>query len=1109
MLSTTGILRLSEGGAEISAFHTASKLLLTIGGTAKLSVVDLSTPATPVLKEIVGLDGVANSVAVTSTGLVAVALEGSGSARYTAGKVAFFRIEGVGSAATVSSVGSVTVGAVPDSIAFTPDGSKLVVACEGEPNELYTVDPEGSIAVIAVDAANPGNSAVTSIGFTALNGREAELRALGIRISGKPGTTAAQDLEPEYVSISSDGSKAYVTFQENNATGVVNLSAATPSLVSLRSVGVQDYLRGRPTLATYDVTIPSPGTTTAGAVVPGGGLSGLYATGRDSQGRLTFLAPADRGPNGNGSGVVPFLLPDYQARFYKLALNEATGEVTVTGTVMLTRKDGVTPISGRSNGNGDQIPVDANGSLLAYDTYGADLESIVQDKDGNIWMSDEYRPAIYKFSAGGVLIERYVPVGAAAAAAAGLAAGSLGVETLPAEYAKRQTNRGFEGMAYDSANNRLFAFVQSPLDDVGSNDGTKGSLVRVLEVSTTNGQPTGEYLYPMAGKASATGTDALIYESRVDKIGDAAYDPARQVFYVLERDSAAGAASYKQVFEMSLKGATNILGNTLANEENISIDALKSQGISVASKVLLTNLSSEGYLPNDKPEGLALLQDGRLAVINDNDFGVTSLDAAAYAALSDQEKSRYSLAADINGSKTYVYAKASDARTQLGIVSMIPTTMDPSDRDGGIKPMANQNVYGLRMPDGIGVYQGKGTDGTLQTFTVIANEGDGRVRPDGDYTDPATSTVVKSESVYSDELRSGVTETSPDNRLKIVKDLGNHDATTPAYEQKFSFGGRSITILDSLNNVVWDSGDLIDRAAIAAGIYDDNRSDDKGSEPENVAITTVGGRTYAFVGLERGTSSSIAAFDITDPYNGYLADFRRAATGVVSPEGILPIPASQSPNGKDLVVVSNEVSKDIEILSFQPSYSLQILHYYGESGLLGIKTAPIMGALIDRFDDQFANTLVVGEGDSYIPGPWLVAGADASLAAVPSVGAPAMGRPDIAIMNLFGTNVSALGNHEFDLGSPVLNTAFAPSGAWKGSQFPFISSNLDFAGDSSLRGIADSSLGGTSSNSFAGKEATDIKAKIAPYSVVTKGGEKIGIVGATTWELLKIGRAHV
>jgi len=1118
VLSSTGILRLSEGGAEISAFHPASKLLLTIGGTVKMSVVDLGDPSLPVLKESVTLDGVANSVAVSSTGLVAVALEGSGSARYTAGKVAFYKVEGSGSAASVTALGSVAVGAVPDSIAFTPDGSRLVVACEGEPNELYTVDPEGSIAVIAIDGANPAQSTVNTVGFSSLNGREAELRALGVRISGKPGTTAAQDLEPEYVAISSDGSKAYVTFQENNALGVVNLAGATPTLASLRALGVQDHLRGQVSLSTYDVTIPSPGTTTAGGVVPGGGLSGLYATGRDGQGRLTFLAPADRGPNGNGTSkdvikadgtpgtdgiadpVVPFLLPDYQARFYKLALNEATGQVTVTDTITLTGKDGTTPITGRSNGKADQIPVDANGNLLPYDRYGADLESIVQDKDGNIWMSDEYRPAIYKFSATGRLIERYVPIGAGAAA--GLNPGDLGLETLPAEYAKRQTNRGFEGMAYDAASNKLFAFVQSPLDDVGSNDGTKGSLVRVLEVGTTDGTPTAEYLYPMAGKASATGVDQVIYESRVDKIGDVAYDPARQVFYVLERDSAAGAASYKQVFEVSLKGASNILGNAVANEENISIDALKAQGITVAAKVLLTNLSSEGYVPNDKPEGLALLQDGRLAVINDNDFGVTGLDATSYAALSAEEKARYALASDINGSKTYVYAKATDAKVQLGIVNWQPTLLDASDRDGGIKPVKNQNVYGERMPDGIAAFQGKAKDGSLQTFTVIANEGDGRVRPDGSFTDPATGSVVGSESVYSDEQRSGITGTGTDTRLKIVKDLGNYDPSTTAYEQKFSFGGRSITVLDSLNNVVWDSGDLIDRAAVAAGNYDDGRSDDKGSEPENLAVSTIGGRTYAFVGLERGTNSSVATFDITDPYNGYLVDFRKSASGVVSPEGMLVIPANQSPNGKDLVVVSNEVSKDVEILSFEPNYSLQILSFYGESGLLGLKTAPIMGALIDRFDDQFANTLVVGEGDSFIPGPWLVAGADPSLSAVAAVGSAGLARPDFAIMNLFGTNVSALGNHEFDLGSPVLSSGFAASGAWKGAQFPFITANLDFSADSSLRGLADSSIGGSSSNAFAGREAIDIKAKIAPYAVVTKGGEKIGIVGATTWELL-------
>src|SRR3954466_10223231 len=97
--------------------------------------------------------------------------------------------------------------------------------------------------------------------------------------------------------------------------------------------------------------------------------------------------------------------------------------------------------------------------------------------------------------------------------------------------------------------------------------------------------------------------------------------------------------------------------------------------------------------------------------------------------------------------------------------------------------------------------------------------------------------------------------------------------------------------------------------------------------------------------------------------------------------------------------------------SLPVTFTLQILHYYGESGMLGTQTAPIMGALIDKFDDQYANTLKLGEGDTYIPGPWLVGGADPSLSAVASIGSTAPGRPDIAIFNAFGTNASALGNH--------------------------------------------------------------------------------------------------
>jgi len=43
------------------------------------------------------------------------------------------------------------------------------------------------------------------------------------------------------------------------------------------------------------------------------------------------------------------------------------------------------------------------------------------------------------------------------------------------------------------------------------------------------------------------------------------------------------------------------------------------------------------------------------------------------------------------------------------------------------------------------------------------------------------------------------------------------------------------------------------------------RSRDKGVEPEGVALLAIGGRTYAFIGLERTLSGAVAAFDITDP----------------------------------------------------------------------------------------------------------------------------------------------------------------------------------------------------------------------------------------------------
>lgn len=178
-------------------------------------------------------------------------------------------------------------------------------------------------------------------------------------------------------------------------------------------------------------------------------------------------------------------------------------------------------------------------------------------------------------------------------------------------------------------------------------------------------------------------------------------------------------------------------------------------------------------------------------------------------------------------------------------------------------------------------------------------------------------------------------------------------------------------------------------------------------------------------------------------------------------------------------------------------YTLQFLHMSdGEGSTLTPTTAPIMGALIQQFRTQYANTLTLAGGDNLIPGPFVTAGADPSLNAI--VGTTALGRPDIAIYNAFGVQASALGNHEWDLGSSVLRDAFSASGtnstAFPGAQFPYLAADLDFSQDSFIAPVV---VAG-------GQEASTIRGRVAPSTVVTVNGQRIGIVGATTQVLERI-----
>ena len=475
----------------------------------------------------------------------------------------------------------------------------------------------------------------------------------------------------------------------------------------------------------------------------------------------------------------------------------------------------------------------------------------------------------------------------------------------------------------------------------------------------------------------------------------------------------------------------------------------------------------------------------------------------------------------------------------LGLKNFAPYLVDYSDRDGtgntwSIKPVTGLPVYGMFMPDGISSYQSGG-----QNYYITSNEGDDR----NDFLVPAETIAVAATTSVTVE---GVTTTTPvydlDNtifptettlkgnamlgRLTVsnIPGLRGDLDNDGDIDRILSYGGRSFSILDANGKRIFDSGDLIDRVLTTfyPALYDDGRSDNKSAEPEGVSIAVIDGKTYAFIGLER--SHSVMVFDVTDPANVTFTTLATRA-GDLNPEGMLNISAADSPTGKPLLLVANEVSFTLttyELAAQTPAFQVQLLHYYGESGLLGIQTAPLMGALIDKFDDQYPNTLVIGEGDSFIPGPWLVGGADPSLnrllhtgtftTAADSTATP-MGQADIAIMNAFNTTVSALGNHEFDLGSPVLAGALFPAnpnpasvGNWVGARFPIITANLDFASDSSLRAFADATLGGTTSTStsgnYRGAETTSINARIAPYAIKTIGGEKIGFVGATTWDLL-------
>lgn len=907
-----------EGNAEVVAYDPETKqAYYTSSEHNSFSIVSLENPDELTLIKEVDLapyGGGPNSID-TNGDVVAVAVENED--KQAAGNVVIFDKDG-------NHQKTIAAGALPDMLTFNHAGNLILVANEGEPNDDYSVDPEGSITIIDL-----ATDETIHLDFKNYNEKRVSLQNKGIRIFGNNGTSSvAQDMEPEYITVSPDDLTAYVNCQENNALAVVDLS--TFEMKDLLPLGYKDHTKGTPSMSLYNVNElvqewPELGTPVYGGgqdPVMLGGFSGLFydASSSNEENSIFYVIP-DRGPNAStvkkakvtpevSQNLRPFKLPKYQSRIVKFTLNNITGAVTLDDQIMLTQADG-TPISGKGNVPGvDEIPVtysdpeteynqvdytDDNGiayHALPFDPFGGDFEGILKDKEGNFWMCDEYRPAIYKFSADGVLIDRFIAEGTAALGDDPKEEGTYGSETLPAIYAKRRANRGFEAIAYDAEKDVIYAFIQSPMYNPDSSTKNNSDVIRILGVSATDGTPVEEYVYLLERNK-----DTGVSTSRVDKIGDAVYT-GNGKFLVIERDSEGPDNPHgkKYIFEVSLTGATNVLNMTIARNdgtdgsttlEEMTADQLFAAGVQAVHKNKVVNLPTIGYVGSDKAEGVALLPDGSIAVMNDNDFGL------AGAGITDN--------------------------SVLGIIAFDDNySFDASNKDDEINITAHPTL-GMYMPDAIASYD---VDG--MTYIVTANEGDSRDY-DGYSEEVRVKDLMLDPTTYPDAATLQANENL--GRLKTTTANGDYDGDGDI-DQIYSYGARSFSIFDKYGNLVYDSANEfgLSTAENEPDLFNedegekDNRSDDKGVEPEAVAIATIGDRTFAFIGLER--QSAIITYDITNPFEPFFVDYYNnrswtdgEVSGDVAPEIIKFIPSADSPDGKDRLLVGYEVSGSMALLN--------------------------------------------------------------------------------------------------------------------------------------------------------------------------------------------------
>ncbi|AZA82798.1 hypothetical protein C1637_23480 [Chryseobacterium lactis] len=322
-----------------------------------------------------------------------------------------------------------------------------------------------------------------------------------------------------------------------------------------------------------------------------------------------FYVITDRGPNTDYLNGKKFLTPNFTPTIMHFKIN-AEGNIEVIKYIKLKNPSGQ-PITGLPNpvgmGSTGEVAYDATGNVLGTDKYGLDSESIVAAPDGTFWVSDEYGPHIVHYSAEGIEMERISPVGV-----------NTGTRKLPAVLAKRRANRGMEGLCLTPDGRTLVGTMQSMMYVPNKTAAKNTTLTRIVTFDTVTGQ-TKQFLYKQDGGASDSVCDITALSNTE--------------FLVIERDGNFGSqGGIKKVYRINIGGATDVTGSDFTAVDGMKVnnkaleectwDELATAGIKAVSKTLAVNLVTKLGYEHDKFEGIVYLGNNKLAVFNDDDFGV-------------------------------------------------------------------------------------------------------------------------------------------------------------------------------------------------------------------------------------------------------------------------------------------------------------------------------------------------------------------------------------------------------------------------------------------------------------------------------------------------------